>query len=167
MADLLARVALPVASEKDAIATARALGQVDEQVGTIHAVHVIEKAGGAVDKASVEQRELVAEEAFEALEAALDRPVETRITYGTDVTEAIFAVADDVDATAIVITPRGGSRWVRLLTGDVALSLITESVHPVVVLSDVQSRDADPDSPGANDGGAEGPGDGDENGDRA
>jgi nucleotide-binding universal stress UspA family protein len=57
------------------------------------------------------------------------------------VADAIFAAADDYGATAIVITPRGGSRWVQLLTGDVALSLVTETDRPVVVLPDVGDGD--------------------------
>ncbi|MFB6141096.1 MAG: universal stress protein [Halosimplex sp.] len=137
MTGLLDRIVLPIADDDDARATARALG--GRELGSVLAVHVVEKAGGAPDKAGVEQREAVAEEAFTALRAHLgDRTdLETDIRYGTDVADAIFAAADEFDATAIVITPRGGSRWIRLLTGDVALSLVTETDRPVVVLPDV------------------------------
>ena len=142
MARLFDRVVLPVASTEDAEATAAALEGYD--VGEITAVHVVEKAGGAVDKASVQQREEEAIEIFRVLREALDHPdVETEITYGTDVAEAIFEAAHDVDATSIVITPRGGSRWIRLLTGDVALSLVTESDLPVVVLPDDEATGDD------------------------
>ena len=134
MAELFEKILVPVASREDASATAAALA--GHEAGDIVAVHVIEKAGGAIDKAGVEQRELEAEEIFEDFQDALSRPIETKITYGTDVAEAIFDVAHDVDASSIVITPRGGSRWIRLLTGDVALSLVTESDLPVVVLPD-------------------------------
>jgi len=141
MNDLLDRIVLPVAGPDDAAATARALS--DRDFGSILALNVIEKAGGAPDKASVEQREAVAEEAFAELEARLGpgADIETQVRYGTDVAETIFDAADDFDATAIVITPRGGSRWVRLLTGDVALSLVTDTDRPVVVLPDVDSAD--------------------------
>jgi nucleotide-binding universal stress UspA family protein len=137
MAELFDRVVLPVASVEDAVATCRAARPY--LTGSVVAVHVIEKAGGAPDKASVEQREEVAEEIFEAVHDALDdgRTVETDLRYGTDVSETIFAAAEDHDASAIVITPRGGSRWVRLLTGDVSLDLVTETDRPVVVLPDV------------------------------
>jgi nucleotide-binding universal stress UspA family protein len=137
MAELFDRVVIPVASVEDAVATCRAARPY--LTGSVVAVHVIEKAGGAPDKASVEQREEVAEEIFEAVHDALDdgRTVETDLRYGTDVSETIFAAAEDHDASAIVITPRGGSRWVRLLTGDVSLDLVTETDRPVVVLPDV------------------------------
>ncbi|SFR93984.1 Nucleotide-binding universal stress protein, UspA family [Halomicrobium zhouii] len=133
MAELFDRVLLPVAGAEDAAATARA---VDPHLdGDIVAVHVVEKAGGAMDKAGVEQREEAAEKAFDVLRDALG-DIETEIRYGTDVADTIFAAADDHDVSSIVVTPRGGSRFVRLLTGDVALELVTESDRPVVVLPD-------------------------------
>ncbi|MFB6179048.1 MAG: universal stress protein [Halorientalis sp.] len=136
MGELFDRVLLPVASRDDARTSARALRPyVSERVV---AVHVVEKAGGAVDKASVEQREDEAARMFEIVHDELDdvADVQTRIGYGTDVAETLFATAADVDATAIVFTPRGGSRWIRLLTGDVALDLVTETDRPVIVLPD-------------------------------
>jgi nucleotide-binding universal stress UspA family protein len=139
MADLFEKILLPVASRDDARATAAALSKYEPD--EIVAVHVIEKGGGTIDKAGVEQRELEAEEIFEALQESLGHAVETKITYGTDVAEAIFEAAHGIDASSIVITPRGGSRWIRLLTGDVALSLITESDLPVVVLPDDEDLD--------------------------
>ncbi|MEF8883321.1 MAG: universal stress protein, partial [Halapricum sp.] len=138
---LFARVLLPIASTGDAEATATALEGYD--IDEIVAVHVIEKAGGAPDKASVQQREEEAVEIFHALREALDKPLETEILYGTDVAETIFEAAHDVGANSIIITPRGGSRWIRLLTGDVALSLVTETDLPVVVLPDDGFEDID------------------------
>jgi len=132
---LLDRVLLPVASQADAEATAVAIDGYD--IGETVAVHVVEKAGGAPDKASVQQREEAAIEIFRVLRGALDQPIETEIRYGTDIAEAIFEAAHEIDASSIVVTPRGGSRWIRLLTGDVALSLVTETDLPVVVLPDV------------------------------
>ncbi|MBX0325697.1 universal stress protein [Halomicroarcula sp. F13] len=131
MADLLDRVVVPVASEDDAEASARALAR--QSYGEAVFVHVVEKAGGAPDKAGVEQRELEAEEMFEAARAVLG-DVETDIYYGTDVVETIFDAAEDVDASAVVVTPRGGNRLVQLATGDVALRMVTENDRPVVVL---------------------------------
>jgi nucleotide-binding universal stress UspA family protein len=137
-ASLFENVLLPVADEEDAASTAAAvLPYVTEAGGTVTAVHVIEKAGGAPDKAGVEQREQRAEGIFEAVRSVFadaDYTVGTRIAYGTDVSETVFDVADDADASAVVFTPRGGSRWVRLLTGDTALDMITENDRPVIVL---------------------------------
>jgi nucleotide-binding universal stress UspA family protein len=138
MTNLFERVVVPVASPEDARATGRALGPHLGPDDGVVAVHVIEKAGGAPDKASVEQREEYATEVFDALRDALaGQTVETKLQYGTDVTDAIFEAAGECDASAIVVTPRGGSRWLRLLTGDVALELVTETDRPVVVLPDV------------------------------
>jgi nucleotide-binding universal stress UspA family protein len=134
MADLLERVILPVAHVEDAEETARAARTHLTDSDAVVLVHVVEKAGGAPDKASVEQRENEAEEMFDAAERLLDRPVERDLRYGTDTVDAIFAAADDADATAIVVSTRGGSRIVQLLTGDVALKLVTENDRPVVVL---------------------------------
>jgi nucleotide-binding universal stress UspA family protein len=139
MAELLDRVLLPVASEEDAETSARALERQD--YGEVILVNVVEKAGGAMDKAGVEQRELEAEEMFEAARAVLG-DVPSEICYGTDVVETIFDAADDIDATAVVVTPRGGNRFVRLITGDVALRLVTETELPVVVLPDIDDADA-------------------------
>lgn len=141
MVELLERVVLPLADPDDAAATCQAIREYD--VGHVIAVHVIEKGGGAPDKASVEQREQYADEIFDVVTDAVgeELTVETRVAYGTDVAETIFDVADETDASAIVISPRGGSRWIRLLTGDVALSLVTETNRPVLVLPDSGDED--------------------------
>jgi nucleotide-binding universal stress UspA family protein len=149
MTGLFERVVVPVASPEDARATSRAIQQyLDDETSDLVVVHVVEKAGGAPDKAGVEQREAYAEEVFDVVREELgdDHPIETEIRYGTEISETIFAAAGDHDATAIVITPRGGSRWIRLLTGDVALKIVTETDRPVVVLPDVphdEQSDAD------------------------
>ncbi len=100
-------------------------------------VHVIEKAGGAPDKAGLDQRREHAEKTFDAFRnrARTDGvDVETRLVYGTDVADAIIEEAADLDATAIVFSSRGGNRWIDLLSGGVRSSLIAESDRPVVVL---------------------------------
>lgn len=139
MTDLFDRVLLPVADPDDAAATCRAVEPY--ATGEIVALHVIEKAGGAPDKASVEQREEYAAEIFDVVRDRLGDDVRTELRFDSDVTDAIFATADDVDATSIVVTPRSGSRIVRLLTGDVALKLVTETDRPVVVLPDPENDD--------------------------
>lgn len=143
--EVLDRILVPVASEDDAEATARALRPyLPSEGGTVVVTNVIEKAGGAPDKASVEQAEEYTEAVFRRMTEELDDvdvPVETRLTYGTDVAERIIEVAADEDASAIVFTPRGGSRWTKLLTGNVADGLIEESDRPVVVLPDPEENE--------------------------
>ena len=134
---LLSSVVLPVAEEEDARTTARAARRALPENARVLAVHVVEKAGGGIDKASVEQREQIGKEAFAVVREELDEArVDTEVRYGTDVAETIFETADDAGASAIAFTPRGGSRWVQLLTGDVALDLITDTDRPIVVLPD-------------------------------
>jgi nucleotide-binding universal stress UspA family protein len=137
-ADLFARPLIPVASDEDARATAEAaFPRVAAVGGRPTVLHVIEKAGGAPDKASVEQREAAAEAAFDAVRdvaATHDLDVGTDLRYHTDVATAIFEAAADTDATAIVFRPRGGSGWLDLLTGNVRDDIVTGSDRPVVVL---------------------------------
>ncbi|AZH24169.1 universal stress protein [Haloplanus aerogenes] len=142
--DLLSRPLVPVASEEDAVDTCRAaFPRIAAVGGRPVVVHIIEKAGGAPDKASVEQRETVAEAAFDAVrDCAADHglDVETKISYGRDVAGTIIEAADDIDASAIVFRPRGGSWLLDLLTGDVRDALVTESDRPVVVLPDADTE---------------------------
>jgi len=147
--DPFARVVIPIASVDDARKTARAVGhRIAGAKGTGIFVSVVEKAGGAPDKASVEQREQWAEEAFEVVRNEIDDSVaiETAIHYGTDVAATIVRTAHQYDANAIAFTPRGGSRWVKLLTGDVTNSLVATSDLPVVVLPDTETDGCPSDS---------------------
>ncbi|QSG10413.1 Nucleotide-binding protein, UspA family [Halapricum desulfuricans] len=99
------------------------------------AVHVIEKAGGALDKASVEQREQAARDLFAVVRDGLsdtDITLETEILYGTDVAQTLIDAAHDLDASAIVFTPRGGSRWQKLLSGDVTHHLLNNTDVPIL-----------------------------------
>lgn len=135
---LLSHVIVPVASVADARATASAVvPRLERAGGRATVVNVIEKAGGAPDKASVEQRELEAEKMFDAIQDTFHEagvPLESEILYGTDVVEAVEEAALERDATAIVFTPRGGNRWIQLLAGDVAKRLVEDSSLPVIAL---------------------------------
>jgi nucleotide-binding universal stress UspA family protein len=144
---LLDHPLLPVANEDDAERTAAvALPHIAAAGGRVSLVYVLEKAGGALDKAPVEQREELAEAAFAAFrEAAREAgvPVESEVRYDTDVVDAIFEAAEEADATAIVFRPRGGRSVFDLLTGDVRDRIVTESRRPVVVLPNVEGSDGD------------------------
>jgi len=144
--DLLARLLVTVASPDDGRRTAAALARYAGQVGTVVGVSVVKKAGGAPDRASVEQATDHGERGVAALAdglAGTGVDVDTRVVYGTDVVERIVATAHEEDATAIAFTPREGGGLRRLLTGNVATRLVHESDLPVVSLppSDVAGDD--------------------------
>lgn len=135
--DLLGTVLVPIASEDDAAATAEALRPYLDADPEVRVVHVIEKAGGAPDKASVEQREERAERIFGVVErrfADSGVDVTSEVLYGTDVADAVLAAAAEIDASAIAFTPRGASRWLKLVSGDVSGALVRKTDRPVLVL---------------------------------
>jgi nucleotide-binding universal stress UspA family protein len=158
--NLLSRPFVPVASVDDARITADAvLDRVAAAGGRMTVAHVVEKAGGAPDKASVEQREEIAEEAFDLVRdraSGVGVAVETELLYGTDVAGTLLTAAHDADATAIVFTPRGHKWWWDLFSADVADALVHESDLPVVVLPSPE------DAADAGDGDATDTGDADE-----
>lgn len=135
---LLSRPLIPIASEKDARSTmAAVLPRLEASDGSFVAVHVIEKAGGAPDKASVEQLEERAADIFDIVEelaADAGVAVETDLRFHTDIVEGVFRAADDHDASAVVFTPREGSRWIELLTGDLTRNLVKRANRPVIAL---------------------------------
>lgn len=134
--DLFHTVVLPVASAEDARTTcAGAATHLRRAGGRAVVVHVVERADPPDDA----ERADGANETFAAAREACDGTeitVETRLEYGTDVPATVLAVAEEVDASAIAFTPRAGSRWVKLLSGDLTNALVTESDRPVVVLPD-------------------------------
>ena len=139
------RVVVPVANRDDAAATATTLRSYFAVDSTVIAVHVIEKAGGAPDKASVEQREQRAAEIFSIIAEGFDDSgigLETDLRYGTDIASSIVGAAHDRSASAIVFPPRGGSRWRKLLTGDVTHNLVRSSDVPILVLPDREESEA-------------------------
>lgn len=133
---ILQRVVVPVATEDDAKTTCNALLPYLDEVESVIAIHVIEKAGGGIDKAPLEKRREDAAETLAIAEQLLGDQVnvETRTAFGTDVVETLFDEAQDADATAVAFRPRGGSRLVQLLAGDTASKLVTDPRLPVVSL---------------------------------
>ncbi|WP_254810578.1 universal stress protein [Natronosalvus amylolyticus] len=138
MTNLLDRPLVPVASTDDAIATYEQLRPYLLQTEFVPiVVHVIEKAGGSPDKASVEQRKEHAEKAFDAFRKRGESDgvsVEMKLLYGTDIAKAIHEAATEIDATAIIFSSRGGSRWLDLVSGNVRSKLIADHDCPVIVL---------------------------------
>lgn len=136
-------VYVPIADPEDAEATARAVQRYAHEDSTVVVTHVVEKGEGVPDKASVEQREQYASEAYETFQEVLPEgwgDVQFVTLYGRDVAQTIIDGATEADATVIAFTPRGGSRWVRLVTGDVARNLIENSDIPVISLPEPPTR---------------------------
>jgi nucleotide-binding universal stress UspA family protein len=135
---IMDRIVVPVATPEDAQETCRALEPHLDEVEVVVAVHVIEKAGGAMDKAPLEKREEDAEEILGIVENRLgdEVTVSTRIVYDTDVVDGIFGAAEDADATSVVFVSREGGRLIRLLSGDTATRIVSEAPIPVVALPD-------------------------------
>ena len=135
---LLRRVTVPIAHEEDARATARALDEFLEGADvTLHVVHVIEKAGGAPDKAPLEARQQQAKAIFEIVEAHFaetDVGVRTELRYGTSVVDEIIAAAAAFDTTTIVFVPRSGTRIAKILAGNMTKRLVLNDRIPVLVL---------------------------------
>ena len=141
--DIFETVFVPIANPEDAETTARAVQRYAHRESEIIVTHVVEKGEGVPDKASVEQREQFAEEAYETfLDVFPDEWGNVRFVtlYGRDVAETIIEGAEEANATVIAFTPRGGSRWVRLVTGDVARNLIENSPIPVISLPELPSN---------------------------
>lgn len=128
---------VPVASPEDGAATGAAVARYAGAVDRVLGVSVVEKAGGAPDKVSVEQAEERAEAALAALAGPLREAgieVETDVYYGTDIVETLIGAAGETGADAIVFTPREGGGLLRLLSGDLGDRLVHESDVPVVSL---------------------------------
>ncbi|WP_058996772.1 universal stress protein [Haloarcula sp. CBA1127] len=128
---LLGHVVLPVATEDDALATAKALEPYEPS--SVTALHVVEKGGGVPDKTPVEQSEELAEEAYAAVRSVFPNASE-HTAYGRDVVAKIFEAADEVDASAIAYRSRGGNRVMQFLSGDISLKLVTNADRPVIAL---------------------------------
>lgn len=135
--EITTHLVVPVTDEDDARTTATLLEPFHFDHVTV--VHVIEKREGAPDKLSLEQAERRADEAFAAF-AEVIPDAATERTYSTDVVAAVIDIAAEVGASAIAFHPRGGSRIARLLSGDKALSLITQADRPVIALPEEEPR---------------------------
>ena len=139
---LLSRPLVPVASEDDAVETCRtAFPRIAAAGGRPVVVHVIEKAGGAPDKASVEQREEYADGIFEAGREVLDEAdadIETddRVVFGTSIAGAVFDLCDEIDASSVALVPRKSNRPLDLLVGGRMDAFVQDNNVPVVVLPD-------------------------------
>lgn len=132
------RILIPLANEDDATRTVNALEKrLGPTVSELYFIHVIEKAGGAPDKAPLEAREDQAERIFELIHAQFtdtEYTFDTELRYGTDIPDEIVAAAEDLDATAIAFVPRPSSRISAILSGNFTERLVSNNQFPVIVL---------------------------------
>ena len=129
--NLLSHVLLPVAHEKDALATAMQLEPYQPE--RVTALHVVEKGEGVPDKTPVEQSEELAAESYAAVRRVFP-DADDHTAYARDVVGAIFEAAEEVDASAIAYRSRGGNRLMQFLSGDLSLKLVTNANRPVIAL---------------------------------
>lgn len=142
---LFQHILIPVAEEEDARATCAALQPYLEDIERVTAVHVIEKAGGAPDKAPVEKRREDAADYLAIVDSTLSESVavDTRTMFATDIVSALFTAAADAGADAIAFRARGGSRIMRMLTGDITTNLVTDPEVPVISLPHLDATDGE------------------------
>ncbi|MFU8868089.1 universal stress protein [Natronococcus sp.] len=133
---LFQHVLVPVATEADARTTCAALEPYLDDLERVTVVHVIEKAGGAPDKAPLEKRREDASAVLATAEAMLSEfvAVDTKTVFATDVVPAFFEAAEKASADAIAFRARGGSRIKRILAGDITTDLVTDPEFPVISL---------------------------------
>ncbi|WP_170972448.1 universal stress protein [Natronorubrum halophilum] len=129
-------ILIPVATDEDARATSTALQPYLDDTERVTAVHVIEKAGGAPDKAPLEKRREDASNFLAIVDSSLSDfvTVDTRTIFATDIVPGFFSTANEVGADAIAFRARGGSRIRRILAGDVTTKLVTKPPIPVISL---------------------------------
>lgn len=134
---LLRRVVLPVANSDDARETCRAvLPAIAKAHGEVMAVYVVETNPGGMNKAPPSAMNEVGEQTLSIVETQCEEyliPVQTEIRYGPTVREEVFDTARSKDASSVGFVPRTGSRVGKFLSGDNALSMITENDVPVIV----------------------------------
>lgn len=135
--DLFETVMVPIADPDDARQTARAIREYLDTDSELIITHVVPKGEGVPDKASVEQRQEFAEEAYEKFvdELGKNTKLVTPVTlYGRDVAETIIDGATDAEATIIAFTPRDVSGWTKLIGKSITDKIVEQTEIPILVL---------------------------------
>jgi nucleotide-binding universal stress UspA family protein len=130
---------LPVASERDARQSARAvLPYLTRHDGSLVVVHVIERWPGWPDPSPPDMQVERAHQMFHVVSeicTANEIPFEAHLLEGTDVAATILEAADRFDVTSIAFARRN-SHWVtRYLTRNVGKKLLASATQPVLTLS--------------------------------
>lgn len=136
--ELLETVVLPVESPKSAeLVCEEAIPYVRDAGGRVVSVFVVEETPQSPPIDLTEETDAQAKAVFDVVEKRCrdaDVPVETHVLRGSDEPQSILDAAEDAGATAVVYVLREENRWVKLLTGDTLMKLITENHLPVLVL---------------------------------
>lgn len=142
---LFQHLVVPIATEEDTHATCAALQPYLDDIERVTAVHVIEKAGGAPDKAPLEKRREDASDFLAIVDSTLSEAVavDTRTMFATDIVSALFTATADAGADAIAFRARGGSRIMRMLTGEITTNLVTDPEVPVISLPHLEATDGE------------------------
>lgn len=133
---IFGRIFSPIAEENDVDAKCEAEVLFLEPEGAIVVVYVIEKTESTPDKSLFDAGRKQADAIFiivqeQSTETSHD--VQTELRFGTAVVDEILHVAEEFDASSICFAPRLGSRWIKLLSGDHAYWLTTETELLVLV----------------------------------
>lgn len=128
---LLDHVLVPVANEADARETAAAVKEIEP--AHVTALYIVEKADGSIDPVPQQYLKEDGENALRVFDEVFPG-ADHELTYADNLVERIYSVAADIDATAVAYRSRGGSRFVRLISGDHALKLIKDPPIPVISL---------------------------------
>lgn len=135
---LLDHVLLAVASGEDAESTCESvLEHLTGQVSRVTVVTVVPSYRKWADSVTSDFRLQNAAQTLRAAErrlAAAEFEVDTIVEHSAKTSEAINALADRIEATAIVFTPRGANRLLDFLAGDTTWSLVKKSTRPVLVM---------------------------------
>jgi nucleotide-binding universal stress UspA family protein len=130
-------VLLPVASVEDAEVTClSALPAIMQAGGAVTGLHIIDANGGWPDMAPREYRRYIANDALELVRREAEARgirVSTKVVFDSEVTRAIITAAEEIEASAIVFTPRGSGRWRSLFSSGVAFDLVKKATCPVIV----------------------------------
>lgn len=130
-------IAIPIASEEDAEATCRGIRPVLSTESNVVVIHVIEKAGGGIDPAPIEEQKRRANRIFDQCAQELSKDagaVDNKMTFDTDVVDGIIEASEGCGADVIAFTPRSANRLLKLVSGDTAFKLIHRAELPVLIV---------------------------------
>ncbi len=135
---LFDHVLLAVATGEDAERSCRVmLEMLEGQLSRVTVVTVVPRYREWADSIPSDYRLENAREALSVAHQLLYEAklqVEAIVEQASNTSDAIHRLADRIDASAIIFSPRSANRLVDFLAGDTAWSLVKRSRRPVLVL---------------------------------